>query len=179
MNADGSNERRLTTTIHCLQCGPDWASLPPHSHPSVPAAAARGAEPRRKQKFSRVSMTRTRFVQPSGVWVRFRAAVPEKVGLTIRRAVPPGRAFRCGKHPGACLLTGQGEPPSARRIQPDITERTAGQRAHPRPLLAAAQFLGVAAPALVWPFEWCDRATSSGAVTVPSYERRVSARRPG
>lgn len=109
MNADGSNERRLTTTIHCLQCGPDWASLPPHSHPSAPAAVAQGAEPRRKQKFSRVSMTRTRFVQPSRVWVRFRAAVAEKVGLTIRRAVPPGRAFRCGRDPGACLLTGQDE----------------------------------------------------------------------
>lgn len=106
MNADGSNERRLTTTIHCLQCGPDWASLPPHSHPSAPAAVAQGAEPR-KQKFSRMSMTRTRFVQPSRVWVRFRAAVAEMVGLTIRRAVPPGRAFRCERHPGACLLTGQ------------------------------------------------------------------------
>ena len=43
------------------------------------------------------------------VWVRFRAAVAEKVGLTIRRAAPPGRAFRCGREPGACLLTGQGE----------------------------------------------------------------------
>jgi Tol biopolymer transport system component len=108
MNVDGSNERRLTTT-HCSQCGPDWASLPPHSRPSAPAAVAQGAEPRRKQKFSRVSMTQKRFIQPSGVSVRFWAAVAEKVGLTIRRAIPPGRAFRCGKHPGACLLTGKDE----------------------------------------------------------------------
>jgi TolB protein len=108
MNADGNNERRLTATIHCLQCGPDWASLPPHSRPPAPAAA-QGAEPRRKQKFSRISMTRTRFAQSSRVWVRFRAAVAEKVRLTIRRAVPPGRAFRCGREPGACLLTGRDE----------------------------------------------------------------------
>jgi hypothetical protein len=109
MNADGSNERRLTTTIHCLQCGPDWASLPPHSRPSAPPAVAQGAEPRRKQKFSQVSMTRTRFAGPARVKVRFRAAVGEKVILTIHRAVPPASAFRCGKQPGACLLTGRDE----------------------------------------------------------------------
>lgn len=107
MNADGSNERRLTTTIHCLQCGPDWASLPPHTHPSAPAAVTQGAEPRRKQKFSRMSMTRRRFAHPSRVWVRFQAAVAEKVDLTIRRAIPSGRAFRCGREPGACLLVGR------------------------------------------------------------------------
>jgi len=108
MNADGSSERRLTTTIHCLQCGPDWASLPPHSYPAA-LAAAQGAEPRRKQKFSSMSMTRRRFVLPSGVWVRFRAAVAEKVHLTIHRAVRNGRAFRCGWKPSACLLAGKGE----------------------------------------------------------------------
>ncbi|HXS34877.1 MAG TPA: hypothetical protein VN758_14015 [Solirubrobacterales bacterium] len=104
MNADGSNERRLTTTIHCLQCGPDWASLPPHSHTSAPAAVAQNAGLRRKQKFSRMSMTRRRFAKPSRVRVRFQAAIAEKVDLTIRRAIPPGRAFRCGREPGACLL---------------------------------------------------------------------------
>lgn len=109
MNADGSNERRLTTTIHCLQCGPDWASLPPHSHPSALAAVAQSAEPRPEQKFSRMSLSRRRFAQPSRVWVRFRAAVAEKVGLTIRRAVPPGRAFRCSREPGACLLMAKDE----------------------------------------------------------------------
>ncbi len=109
MNADGSNERRLTTTIHCLQCGPDWASLPPHSRPPAPAAVAQGAEPRRKQKFSRVSLTPTRFAQPSRVWVRFRAALAERVRLTIRRAARPDRASRCGMEPGACLLTGRDE----------------------------------------------------------------------
>jgi Tol biopolymer transport system component len=110
MNADGSNERQLTT-IHCLQCGPDWASLPPHSRPIVPdaAAAQRGAEPSHKQQFSRVSMSRTRFVQPSHVWVRFRAAVAEKVNFMIRRAVPPDRAFRCSAEPGACRFAGRGE----------------------------------------------------------------------
>jgi dipeptidyl aminopeptidase/acylaminoacyl peptidase len=109
MNADGSNERQLTT-IHCLQCGADWASLPPHSRPTVSVVAAQqGAEPRRKQEFSRVSMTRTRFAQTSHVWIRFRAAVAEKVGLTIRRAVSPDRAFRCGREPGACLSTGRDE----------------------------------------------------------------------
>jgi Tol biopolymer transport system component len=108
MNADGSNERRLTTT-HCLQCGADWASLPPHSRPSAPAVVVPAAEPRRKQEFSSVSMTRTRFTQPSRVRVRFRAAVAEKVGFTIRRATPPDRAFRCGREPGACLLVGREE----------------------------------------------------------------------
>jgi Tol biopolymer transport system component len=110
MNADGSNERRLTTTIHCLQCGPDWASLPPHSRPFAPAAVSQGAEPpRRKQKFSHVSMTRTRFAWPSRVWVRFRAAVAEKVRLTIRRAVPNRRVFRCEREPRACPLMRQAE----------------------------------------------------------------------
>lgn len=107
MDTDGSNQRRLTTTIHCLQCGPDWASLPPHSSPSAPAPVAEGAEPPRTQEFSRISITRTRFAQPSRVWLRFRAAVAEKVGIAIRRAVPPDRASRCGRQPGACLLTGQ------------------------------------------------------------------------
>jgi Tol biopolymer transport system component len=110
MNADGSNERRLTTTIHCLQCGPDWASLPPHSRPSAPAAVAQGpALPHREQKFSHMSLTRTRFVHPSHVWVRFRAAVAGGVGLAIRRAVSRGRPFRCGREPGACLLAGRSE----------------------------------------------------------------------
>jgi Tol biopolymer transport system component len=108
MNADGSNERRLTTT-HCLQCGADWASLPPHSRPTAPAAVAPIAAPRRKQEFSRVSMTRTRFTQRSRVWVRFRAAVAEKVGFTIRRAAPPDSASRCGRKPRACLLVGRAE----------------------------------------------------------------------
>lgn len=108
MNADGSNERRLTTTIHCLQCGPDWASLPPHSLPAPPAAVQVG-KPRRKQRFSRVSMTRKRFARPSRVWVRFRAAVAEQVRFTIRRAIPPGRASRCDRKPGACLLVGRDE----------------------------------------------------------------------
>ncbi len=108
MNADGSNERQLTTAINCLQCGPDWASLPPHSRPSTPAAA-RAAEPRREQKFTRVSVTRKRVGQRLQVWVRFRAAVAEKVDLTIRRAVPPARAFRCGRKPVACPLTGRDE----------------------------------------------------------------------
>jgi WD40-like Beta Propeller Repeat len=101
MNADGSNERQLTTTINCLQCGPDWASLPPG-----PAAQAK---PKGKQKFSRLSMTRRRFVRPSRVWFRFRAAIAEKVVLTVRRAIPPDRAFRCGKAPSACLLAGRDE----------------------------------------------------------------------
>lgn len=110
MNADGSDERRLTTTIHCLQCGPDWASLPPHSRPSAPAAVANGPEsPRREQKFSRMSLTRTRFAHPSRVWVRFRAAVAGKVGLTIHRVAPHGRPIRCGREPRACLLAGRGE----------------------------------------------------------------------
>lgn len=110
MDADGSNERRLTTTIHCLQCGPDWASLPPHSLPSVPPAAeGQGASPPRKQKFSRVSITRKRFFQSSRVWVRFRAAVAGKVRFTIRRAGPHIRVLRCGKKPRACFLARQAE----------------------------------------------------------------------
>jgi len=109
MDADGSNERRLTTTIHCLQCGPDWASLPPHSRASTPVTVAQGTESQHKQKFSRISMTRTRFTQPSRVWVRFQAAVAEKVGLTVRRAVPPDRAFRCDREPSTCLLTERDE----------------------------------------------------------------------
>lgn len=108
MDADGSNERQLTTTINCLQCGPDWASLPPHFRPSGPAAAQAG-EPKNQQKFSRLSITRRRFARPSRVWFRFRAAIAEKVVLTIRRAVPPDRAFRCREAPGACLLAGRDE----------------------------------------------------------------------
>jgi dipeptidyl aminopeptidase/acylaminoacyl peptidase len=110
MNADGSDERRLTTTIKCGQCGPDWASLPPHSRPSAaPAAGAQAAEPRRKQAFSGLSITRRRFADPSRVLIHFRAAVAEKVRLTIRRAVPPARALRCGRQPGACALIGRVE----------------------------------------------------------------------
>lgn len=109
MNADGSYEHRLTTTIHCLQCGPDWASLPPHSRPSALAAEAQGARPRHKQKFSRLSMTRKRFAKPSGVLVRFQATIAEKVDLTIRRVTRPGRAFRCGREPVACLLVARNE----------------------------------------------------------------------
>lgn len=108
MNADGSNERQLTT-IHCLQCGPDWASLPPHSRSSASATVAAGAVPRRKQEFSRISLTRTRFASPSHVWIRFRAAVAEKIGLTIRRAVSPDRASRCGTEPSACRFVGRDE----------------------------------------------------------------------
>src|SRR5262249_3731015 len=88
MNADGSDEHRLTMTIHCLQCGPDWASLPPHSHLSAAVAVTQSAQPRRRQKFFHVSMTRTRFTQPSSVWVRFRTAIAGKVDFTIRRAAP-------------------------------------------------------------------------------------------
>jgi Tol biopolymer transport system component len=108
VNADGNNERRLTPN-HCSQCGPDWASLPPHSRPSAPAVAAQGAEPHRKQKFSRVSMTQRRFVQPSHVWVRLRAAIAEKVGFMVHRAVPPDPAYRCNRKPSACLLAGKDE----------------------------------------------------------------------
>jgi hypothetical protein len=107
MNADGSNERRLTTTIHCLQCGPDWASLPPHSPPPGPPAVEAGPLPR--QQLSRLSLTRRRFSPSAHVWVRFRAALAEKVVFTIRRAIPPGRAFRCAKQPHACLLKGRDE----------------------------------------------------------------------
>lgn len=110
MNANGSEQHRLTTTIHCLQCGPDWASLPPHPHASAPVAGGQGAGPPRRQKFSHLSLTRTRFGQPSRVWVRFRAAIAEEVDITILRAVPPKRAFRCGRKPAACLLTGRDEP---------------------------------------------------------------------
>ncbi len=107
MDADGSNERQLTTTINCSQCGPDWASLPPHSQPSPAPPAAADAAPRRRQKFSHLSLTRSRFARPAGVWLRFRAAVAEKVSLTIRRAVPPARASRCSRRPGTCLWVGQ------------------------------------------------------------------------
>jgi hypothetical protein len=37
-----------------------------------------------------MSMTRTRFTRAPRVWARFRAAIAEKVGLTIRRAIPGG-----------------------------------------------------------------------------------------
>lgn len=102
MNADGSDVRQLTT-IGCLQCGPDWASLPPHARPSG-AAAALTAKPLRKQRFSRVSIVRGR---AGRLWVRFRAELAEKVIFTVRRPVPPVRASRCGKKPGACSLTGR------------------------------------------------------------------------
>lgn len=108
MNADGSNERLLSTAINCLQCGPDWASLPPHFRPPAQPTMAQGAE-HRKQKFTRLSLTRSRFAQPSHLWFRFRAAVAEKVVLTIRRADPSDRASRCGREPGACVLTGRDE----------------------------------------------------------------------
>lgn len=59
MNADGSNERQLTTSIHCLQCGPDWASLPPHGRSLGPATIpAHGAERPPGQKCSGISLTR-------------------------------------------------------------------------------------------------------------------------
>jgi len=108
MNADGGDEHRLTTTIHCLQCGPDWASLPPHSRPAPPAPAP-AAAPRREQRLTRVSVMRKRVGQRLRVWVRFRAAIAEKVGLTIRRAIPPARAFRCGRKPVVCPLAGRDE----------------------------------------------------------------------
>jgi Tol biopolymer transport system component len=107
MNADGGDEHRLTT-IHCLQCGPDWASLPPHSRPAPPAPAP-AAAPRREQRLTRVSVMRKRVGQRLRVWVRFRAAIAEKVGLTIRRAIPPARAFRCGRKPVVCPLAGRDE----------------------------------------------------------------------
>lgn len=108
MNADGSNERRLPTTVNCLQCGPDWASLPPHPRPPGPSPPDQGSQPPpRKQRFSRVSVTRSRFPQTALVWLRFRAAVAEKVRLTVRRAVPPDRAFRCARKPRACPLAGR------------------------------------------------------------------------
>jgi dipeptidyl aminopeptidase/acylaminoacyl peptidase len=107
MNADGSNEHQLTTTINCLQCGPDWASLPPHSRPPAPTPDA--APLHRKQKFSRVSMTRTRFVEPSRVWLRFRAEFAERVHLAIRRAAPPDPAIRCNRKPSACTLVKRDE----------------------------------------------------------------------
>jgi hypothetical protein len=106
MNANGSEQRRLTTTIHCLQCGPDWASLPPHPHASALVLGGQGEGPR-WQRFSHLALTRTRFAGPSRVWVRFRAAIAEKVDFTILRTVPPKRAFRCGTEPSVCDLTGQ------------------------------------------------------------------------
>lgn len=99
VNADGSDERRLTT-IHCLQCGPDWASMPPHSRPPASALPAAGV----KQTFAYLSMTRRRFAKPSRVWIRFWAAVAEKVSFTIRRAVPPAHASLCRPQPGSCRL---------------------------------------------------------------------------
>jgi hypothetical protein len=109
MNANGSEQHRLTTTIHCLQCGPDWASLPPHPHAPAPVAGGQGAVPRRNQRLSGMSLTRMRFARPSGVWIHFRAAIAEEVDFTILRAVPPRRAFRCDREPSVCVLTGQDE----------------------------------------------------------------------
>jgi Tol biopolymer transport system component len=102
MNADGSGEHQLAD-VSCLQCGPDWASLPPHSQPVPAAPETQGAELRRQQKFSRLSLTRTRFARPTRVWLRFQAAVGEKVSFTIRRAVPPARAPSCRRKPGTCV----------------------------------------------------------------------------
>jgi hypothetical protein len=104
MDADGSDERLLTTTIHCLQCGPDWASLPPHTRPPAPTPVPTVAQAPRKQRFSRLSITRTRFAWPTRIWVKFQAAVAGGVGLTIRRTAPPARAPRCSRKPGACVL---------------------------------------------------------------------------
>jgi hypothetical protein len=103
MNADGSNERQLSTSVSCLQCGPDWASLPPHTVPAatVPAPTAKL---RRGQKFSHVSVSRGR---AGRAWVRFRADLTEKVTFAVRRAVPPVRASRCARKPSACVLAGR------------------------------------------------------------------------
>jgi Tol biopolymer transport system component len=116
MNADGSDQHPLTTAINCLQCDPDWASLPPHSRPpatsaqTVAVAPTQGAEPPpRIQDFSNAAMTRPRFAWPSRVWVRFQAAVAEKVHFTIRRAIPPGNVSTCAREPSACVYVGRNE----------------------------------------------------------------------
>ncbi len=108
MNADGSNERPLTTAIQCLQCGPDWASLPPHSGPPAPAPPTQGPAPLREQKFSRVSITRSRFARISHVWLFVQASIPEMVGITIRHADPSHHASFCGRKPTKCPQTGRG-----------------------------------------------------------------------
>jgi TolB protein len=102
MDADGSNERRLTF-LHCLQCDPDWASLPPHPQPPAPPApGATAPEPQPGQRFVALSMTRKRFVRPSRVRIDFWATLAEQVRFTILRAVPPARAVSCRRRPSAC-----------------------------------------------------------------------------
>jgi hypothetical protein len=56
-----------------------------------------------------VSMARKRFsgIFPAGL--RFRAAIAGKVEITVRRAVPPVRASRCGKKPSACVRIAKAE----------------------------------------------------------------------
>jgi len=112
MNADGSDERPLTTAVQCLQCAPDWASLPPDSVPSVPAPAG-VQEPTAgpQQKFSRVSLTRRRFARDSHVWLVLEATVGEKIEITIRHAKPSRPPSVCASRPTRCPLAGQGEIP--------------------------------------------------------------------
>jgi Tol biopolymer transport system component len=95
MNADGSNQHRLTTSIHCLQCGPDWASLPPHVDSFAPAVVvAHDAERPPRRKCSRMSLSRKHVFQASRAWVRFRA-----LGSSHRVA-----ARHQGPGNGSCIL---------------------------------------------------------------------------
>jgi len=107
MNADGSDERQLTSAIDCLQCGPSWASLPPHTPPSG-TETGRSAEPM-QQKFTHLGIGRRRVGRSTRLWVRFRAELTERVAIVIRRPAPPLRPFRCGVRPSLCPLAGRGE----------------------------------------------------------------------
>jgi hypothetical protein len=125
MNADGSDERQLTS-IHCLQCGPDWASLPPHPQPPAPPASGpAGPEPSggqppepRRQAFLGLSMTRTRFAGRSRVRIDFWAGLAGKVRFTILRAVPPLPASSCRRRPSACRTMRQID----RRVQQGLNQ---------------------------------------------------------
>lgn len=126
MNADGSKERQLTS-IGCLQCGPDWASLPPHPQPPTPPASdPAGPEPRSEQRpepplrqaFLALSMTRTRFAARSRVRIDFWAALAGQVRLTILRAVPPLPASGCRRRSSACRTVRQ----TKRRVQEGLNQ---------------------------------------------------------
>ena len=139
MNADGNNERLLTTTIHCLQCGPDWASsrpIPPRpllrrwrrlksriAPRNSPASRSRARDSRSPRACGSVSGRRSPRRSPS------RSVAP------FRLTAPPAAAGT-----GRLSLDGTGSASGAGRVQPDFARQTAGQCAHPRPLLAAAQF---------------------------------------